>query len=929
LASTTQTEKPATNLSNLMVIAAGGLSAALGLMVMLGWHTHNEGLVQAFPTFAPMVYNSALTLLLCGGGFLAVAFGMPLLALPGAVVALACGLLSLAEQFGQVDLGVDQLLMTHHLATGGWPPGRISPYGAFCFVLTGTALALMGMPRPWMYRPVLVALLGSILSAVGIIALFGYFVGVETYDWGRLIPMAFYSAAGFGVLGVGFLSFALRDGRGQDAQMPLWLPIPVAAAGATTTLCLWQALAAHSGLQIERTIDSEAGGVRNAVKTQTEGRTRGLDRFARSWEHFGRPRRQDWEENVSLYVEQVASFRAIEWVDESRRAQWVVPRKGNEAEPERDWSQTEPARKALDTARANHELVMSHAIELPGGEKGFLACLPLLVKDEPDGFIVGMFRIQPLLDTILHQNVAHGYLISVLDGQEEIYRRGEETDGIQSTWKHEKTADFFGVAWQIRLWPSTELLEEFQSPIPQWVLLVGLMMTGLLTGVVYFSQTAQMRALEIRAATLGLEREITQRGQAEKQLERLQRQNQLILDSAGEGIYGLDKNGRITFVNPAAAAILGWTAEELIGGLAHAMLHHTKPNGMPYPVEECPIDTAFKDGTVHHADNEVFWHQDGTSFPVEYVSTPMREGDEVVGAVVTFKDITERKQVDTEIRQLNTELEQRVERRTAELKRSNAELEQFAYVAAHDLQEPLRKVVSYTQLLGELYQGKLDKDADEFIGYAVDGAQRMQRLIQDLLEYSRVGRKEHELKPTNSELVLQAVLANLQGTIEGSGAVVTHDSLPTVRADEAQMIRLLQNLIGNGIKFCKEKTPRVHIKAVERGEEWVFSVRDNGIGIDPQFADRIFVIFQRLHTRAEYPGTGIGLAICRKIVERHGGKIWMESQPGQGSVFFFTLPTAAGPPVAGAPPVSGRERPVLETADSPRAEPPRVVISGS
>lgn len=236
------------------------------------------------------------------------------------------------------------------------------------------------------------------------------------------------------------------------------------------------------------------------------------------------------------------------------------------------------------------------------------------------------------------------------------------------------------------------------------------------------------------------------------------------------------------------------------------------------------------------------------------------------------------------------ELNDRVKERTAELARSNAELQQFAYVASHDLQEPLRMVASYTKLLEKRYKGRLDEDADEFINYVVDGATRMQQLINSLLDFSRIGTRTREFVATSCEKVLDEAMTNLAIAIKDSGAVITHDPLPTLMADESQLIQLFQNLIGNAIRFRSEQLPEIHISAERRHNDWLFSVRDNGIGMESQYFERIFIIFQRLHTRAEYSGTGIGLAVCKKIVERLGGRIWVESKPGQGSTFFFNLP---------------------------------------
>jgi light-regulated signal transduction histidine kinase (bacteriophytochrome) len=239
---------------------------------------------------------------------------------------------------------------------------------------------------------------------------------------------------------------------------------------------------------------------------------------------------------------------------------------------------------------------------------------------------------------------------------------------------------------------------------------------------------------------------------------------------------------------------------------------------------------------------------------------------------------------------MRREAETQLKKTLEDLQRSNRDLEQFAYIASHDLQEPLRMVGSYVQLLSRRYGDRLDADASEFIQYAVDGAQRMQRLISDLLAYSRVGTRGKPFKNIDCTVILKHVLADLSMAITEAGATITYDPLPTIPVDEIQLRQLLQNLILNAIKFHGNTPPLIHISARRRDGEWVFSVRDNGIGIDPRHFQRIFLIFQRLHGPGEYQGTGIGLAIAKKIVERHGGEIWVESEPGKGAEFFFTLP---------------------------------------
>jgi PAS domain S-box-containing protein len=394
------------------------------------------------------------------------------------------------------------------------------------------------------------------------------------------------------------------------------------------------------------------------------------------------------------------------------------------------------------------------------------------------------------------------------------------------------------------------------------------------TDNVVFCRTAVSDISELKQAEKSfreinetLEQRVAERTEALRESEERYRS---IFDGATDGIIACDiTTGEFLFVNKRVSALTGYSEQEILK-LGIKDLH--PPEDLPHVLEQFDKQAA---GELTKATALPVLRKDKSIIYCD-ISSSFLGKTTLIGF---FRDVTERKKAEEERDSL-----------LEELKKSNRELEQFAYIASHDLQEPLRMVTSYLDLLNKRYRDKLEKDAGEFIDYASSGAAHMYALLNDLLMYSRVGSKGKPFELTDLNLSINSAISNLKKTIEESGTQITSGNLPGLYADETQMVQLFQNLIANAIKFRGDKAPVIRVSAEWKKTEWLINVSDSGIGIDPKFFDKIFLIFQRLHSKEKYPGTGIGLAVCKKIVERHGGRIWVESEPGKGSAFYFTLP---------------------------------------
>ncbi|TAL49463.1 MAG: PAS domain S-box protein, partial [Methylovulum sp.] len=507
-------------------------------------------------------------------------------------------------------------------------------------------------------------------------------------------------------------------------------------------------------------------------------------------------------------------------------------------------------------------------------------------------------------------------------------------------------------------------------------------------------------------------RDITKRKKAEQEAMQLSLRNRLILDSAGEGIYGLDINGRCTFINPAASQMLGFTVYELVGQHSHSMFHHTRQDGSPYPQEECPVLAAYQQGATHRG-VDMYWRKDGNGFPVEFVSTPTREAEQITGAVVVFsditerkllerereqyfkffrlsidpmciadpygcfkqvnpafvlltgydeselvakpfldfilpedrqktademklqvavrpsmnfenryvckdgrvvvlswtayydkndgvtyataRDITERKQSEEELRKYHEHLEELVRQRTAKLEVANKDLEGFAYSVSHDLRVPLRAIDGFSQQILKRYEDKLDSEGKRYLNIVRDNTKRMSRLIDDILAFSRMGRLGMSMSEIDMEGLAREVFEELKPGCAGRELTLAINALPLCHGDPAMLRQVWQNLLGNAIKFTQPKAlALVEVGGYTEGADIIYYVKDNGAGFDMQYAEKLFGVFQRLHGIEEFDGTGIGLAIVKRIITRHGGRVWAEGTVDEGAIFYFSLPIKGG-----------------------------------
>jgi PAS domain S-box-containing protein len=911
---------------NVVPIAAGALVVALGASVIVGWYTGNAVLIQIHPAFAQMKYNTALAFVASGAGLLGIALRRQRLAFVSGLGVAVLGLLTLAQYLLDIDIGIDRLFFSDQGLAADPVSARMGANAALCFVFIGSTLLLLGSNLRFKWRSVIVISLlgGSFILASSVFVAHLTRLALSAH-WGASTQMAIHTAAGFLLLSIGIAWGAWRSEYAVNAAAPeasRRYAVPMIAAvvlAITSALAIWswyfsvfyvnevgrtrfEAETERFAAAIEQRVRDHEQllfGVKGLFAATTEVKrpqwrayvqTQPVRRYS-GIEGIGfAPRVPDAEKTAHLRKIRAEGSAEYDLKPTGTRAEYypvvyIEPSEGPNVRALGYDMYSDPTRRAaMDRARDTGLPTASASVTLvqDAGEKqqraGFLMYVPIYrgartpaTPLERRAALVGFTQAVYHVHDLVHEVLGKGTFdvgLRVYDGADIASAPLVYDSESGAALSQARYASRFGGIRTVEIGRRTWVLdfrsrESFDRTVPFYepvlVLLGGLAVSFLLFGITWSLATTRARAVAIA-------------GEMTAKLRESQQQFQAVADTANDAIVTTDDGGNITYINKAAEKIFGYTVAEAVGRsltlLMPANFHDAHNHELKRFLETVAGTTVELVGK----------RKNGSEFPLELSLSSWSAGERLFFTAI-LRDVTERKRADETIRQ-----------KSEELARSNAELEQFAYIASHDLQEPLRTVTSYVQLLVRRYGDKLGQDAKEFIDFAVDGVTRMQRLIQDLLAYSRVSGRAGEIASVDGNACLRNALANLETTIGEHRARVTHDTLPTVLADAGQLTQLFQNLIGNAIKFRRpDAPPEIHISAQPGANDCNFAVRDNGIGIEAQYRERIFVIFQRLHTREAYPGTGIGLAICKKIVERHGGRIWIESEPNKGTTFYFTL----------------------------------------
>ncbi len=666
-----------------------------------------------------------------------------------------------------------------------------------------------------------------------------------------------------------------------------WLPVLLGALGVVFSLYLSEVLVGREEEQIGRITQTAAIHIHRQIESELEGRMLAIDRISERWATNGTPTKTSWDAEAKLYVRHYPGIQAVVWADPSFRIRWVIPFEYNQTMLDDALNKNPGLQKSLEAARDRNRPVITETIDLPRGGKSFHVYSPIYLNrsNEFHGYTGGIFRTDKLFKLIL-ANVATEYSISITDGLgNRLFLRddGGATGGVENKrWGQRTPLEMKGVSWSIRVWPSTALVKANRTPLPFFVLLGGAVLAALLGGILYLLQLTRLRAERIERVNVTLRRQMNRRKTAESALRETSARLHMALRSSGMGTWRLDLEHRQILWDDYMHPLFG-----LSPGSFHGEYHEFLEK--IHPEDRDQVHQAITRAIESSSDYDTHYRVLLPGADVRFVASRGRVQHNEIGRTVCLTgvcwDVTERKK------------SEEMERYAEVLKKSNQELERFAYVASHDLKSPLNNIVRYTDLLLHKDPNTPEDAAPLFLERMHKAAVRMATLIDGLLDYSRAETEAQKMEAVNLHEIFEEITLDLESHIQTHRGTVEIKNVPAVTGDRLQLRQLFQNLIANAVKFhAPGKSVTVVLSGRPVDAKTVeIEVADNGIGIDAKYQEVIFKPFNRLHRRDEYEGSGIGLATCQRIIQRHGGMIKIHSKPGEGTTFIVTLRSALPP----------------------------------
>lgn len=826
------------------------LVAITAIVTMVGWVEHLLLLVQVRPDYPLIQFNTGVCLLLCATGFYALLKDKRRIAFVAFLGVYALTLLTLIEYVTRRNLGIDTMFISPFTSVYSTTPGRMNFNTdiGLCLLSCG----LLGSLRRYLSQrmAVIIAIIACVVFAIAAVPLLGYASGLqEAYRAGTFTRMSLPSSVCLIVFSALLMIYtALRS-----PLLYRWLPLPLFIGLMMVSFAAAAAVRMHEEQQITQSVQEQANDLASHYTGKLHDLYDALNRIGLRWEMAGGTPQALWEADAESYVHDLPFLGGVSWVDEGSHLRWIAPLRGREKLIGRVLSDDPVRGAALAKAKETQQAQVTPPLMfLDGTGIGFVYIRPLSTTGEHGGMITSGIHLRDFFGDLLAPTADNGFYYTLHHGEQMIFTtRPAEQQGVDDKWHSSATITNVNDSYLLTLHPTPNYVVSHHTFVPAMVFTGGSLMSAL----VAFSALLLLR--ERRQAGLLRESEQSFR---------------LAMEYSPIGMALVSPDGKWLRVNEALCEIVGYNAEELL---------HTNFQTITHP-DDLASDLDYVHKVIagelkSYAMEKRYFHKDGHLIPILLSVSLIRNTDGTPKYFISMiQDISER------------------ERFVEQLQKANAELEQFAYVASHDLQEPLRMVTSFVGLLGQTYGDKLDEQGKEFVSIAVEASKRMQTLISDLLQYARLGKDSKLSVRIDCNAEMKHVLMNLDAAIKGASAVVEVRELPEIIGNPVEFLRLMQNLIGNAIKFCREGvTPHIRVNAAREGDHWLFTVQDNGIGMKAEYYERIFQPFKRLHNQQEYQGSGIGLAVCRKIVENFGGKINVESVVGEGSTMRFTVPVIA------------------------------------